>query len=44
MDAVEALLSLGMTRQDANSYASKCYEEGDTVENLVTKVFVNMGR
>lgn len=43
-DAIEALLSLGMARQDANAYASKCYEEGDTVEDLVTKVFINMGR
>lgn len=43
-DAVEALLSLGMSKQDANSFASGCYEENDTVEDLVTKVFVRMGR
>ena len=43
-DAVEALLSLGMNKQEANSLASSVIKENDSVEDVVTKVFVKMGR
>lgn len=42
--AVETLLSLGMNKHEANALAVSCYEDNDTVESLVTKMFVSMGR
>jgi Holliday junction DNA helicase RuvA len=41
-DACDALVSLGLNRLEAERLTKNCYQEGDTVEELITKALSQM--
>lgn len=43
-DACEALVSLGLTKNEATKLISSVYVEGDKVEDIIRKSLQNMGR